>query len=62
MKDDRWEYKVLKAPVSIWGAIKLEGVAEMLNQEGRQGWELVSVAGDGLSQNRLLFLKRARQR
>ena len=58
MSNERWEYKVMLAPVSVWGTSKPELVTEALNREGMQGWELVNVIQHGTRLN--LFLKRRR--
>ncbi len=58
MSNDRWEYKVVPAPTSIWGTSKPEAMAEALNREGAQGWELVSTTLIGMRVH--FFLKRAR--
>ena len=58
MSDERWGYKVLPAPTSLWGSSKPERMSEVLNKEGLQGWELVSVTM--LGQQVCFFLKRHR--
>jgi hypothetical protein len=58
MTAERWEYKVVPAPSSFWGINKPEKMAEALNREGQQGWELVNVVAQGIVLH--LFLKRAR--
>ncbi|MCK9537676.1 DUF4177 domain-containing protein [Dokdonella sp.] len=58
MANPRWEYKVVQASVSWTGTIKPEQMAEVLNREGQQGWELVNTVLYGM---RLHFiLKRER--
>lgn len=58
MSNERWEYKVVVAPMSLWGISKPEAMVEVLNREGMQGWELVNVVQHG---TRLTcFLKRPR--
>lgn len=59
MNDERWEYKVMKAPTSVWGTVEIETLTESLNKEGQQGWELVSVSLAS-SLHMCLFLKRRR--
>ncbi len=58
MSNERWEYKVITAPISLWGISKPEATTEVLNREGMQGWELVSVVQHGARLN--CFLKRRR--
>lgn len=58
MSNERWEYKVIVAPLSLWGASKPEQLTEVLNREGLQNWELVSVAQHGTRLH--CFLKRQR--
>ena len=58
MSNERWEYKVMLAPVSIWGLTKPDRVTEALNKEGMQGWELVNAVQQGTRLN--LYLKRRR--
>lgn len=55
--NDRWEYKVL-TPKTRWGFSqdKPEMLAELLNREGAQGWELVGTVWAGMALQ--LFLKR----
>ncbi|MFC4728062.1 DUF4177 domain-containing protein [Coralloluteibacterium thermophilus] len=57
--NDRWEYKVL-APRNRWGMgeTKPDRLAELLNREGAQGWELVSSVWMGAALK--FFLKRRR--
>ncbi len=42
MSVERWEYKVMTVTPSIWGEFRHDEVAEVLNKEGRDGWELVN--------------------
>lgn len=58
MSKERWEYKVIVAPVSMWGTSKPELMIEALNREGMQNWELVSVLQHGTRLH--CFLKRQR--
>ena len=58
MSNERWEYKVMPAPVSAWGTSKPEQMAEALNKEGQQGWELVNTLYYGMKIH--FFLKRRR--
>lgn len=58
MSNERWEYKVVVAPLSMWGTSKPEAMIELLNREGMQGWELVNVVQHGVRLT--CFLKRAR--
>ncbi len=58
MSHERWEYKVVQAPVSVWGTSKPEHMAEALNKEGQQGWELVNTLYYGMKIH--FFLKRPR--
>ena len=58
MSHERWEYKVVQAPVSVWGTSKPEQMAEALNKEGQQGWELVNTLYYGMKVH--FFLKRSR--
>ncbi|MCB1567985.1 MAG: DUF4177 domain-containing protein [Xanthomonadales bacterium] len=58
MSNDRWEYKVVLAPSTIWGASKPKHMTEALNREGAQGWELVNATLVGMRLH--FFLKRAR--
>ncbi|MEZ5545013.1 MAG: DUF4177 domain-containing protein [Lysobacteraceae bacterium] len=58
MSHDRWEYKVIPAPASIWGTSKPEKMTEALNKEGQQGWELVNVVMHGIQLH--FFFKRPR--
>jgi hypothetical protein len=55
---DRWEYKVIQAPVTVWGTSKPEVMAETLNREGQQGWELVNTLYYGMKVH--FFMKRRR--
>ena len=57
MSNDRWEYKVVPAPTSIWGTSKPEAMAEALNREGAQGWELVSSSAHPNGGFQLFFKK-----
>lgn len=59
MSNERWEYKVVPGPVSVWGTVKPEKLTEALNREGQQGWELVAVTQNAMHQINL-FLKRPR--
>ncbi len=43
----RWTYKIVEAKPQFLGH-KPDAVAEVLNQHGLQGWELVSVAQAGV--------------
>lgn len=59
----RFEYKTVKiSPKSIWNSeIKPEEIDDVLNDLGRQGWELVSVQDltvSGMSISYLYTLKR----
>ena len=40
-----WSYKVvsLASTADFWGRVKTDETQQMLNELGRQGWELVSV-------------------
>lgn len=58
MTVERWEYKVIPAPISFWGTSKPDRMTEALNKEGQQGWELVNVVTYGIQLH--FFLKRAR--
>lgn len=55
---DRWEYKVIQVPVTVWGTSKPEVMAETLNREGQQGWELVNTLYYGMKVH--FFMKRRR--
>ena len=43
----RWSYKIVEVKTHFFGP-KPAAVAEVLNQHGVQGWELVSVAQAGM--------------
>ena len=58
MSNERWEYKVMHAPASVWGTSKPEQMTEALNREGQQGWELVNAVLHNLKLH--FFLKRRR--
>lgn len=51
----RWSCKVVEIKPQ-WLGVKPKQVEDALNQLGMQGWELVSVAQNGL--NVLLYLKK----
>jgi len=38
-----WEYKVFKTEKSFWGGKDKTDIEKMLNDLGRDGWELISI-------------------
>ncbi len=56
---DKYEYKVIKNPKTIMGAILLEPLEKELNNLGQDGWELVSTPTGKDLGNLFLILKRA---
>jgi Domain of unknown function (DUF4177) len=62
----RWEYKSLLIDVSGWLGpnIDSDGLEEVLNQHGSEGWELVSAfdvnRGHGATAALMVLLKRPR--
>jgi hypothetical protein len=60
----RFEYKVLKFDKStFWGALDLPVLEQQLNELGREGWEVVSMAPTGLhrlAKGMAVVLKRSR--
>lgn len=59
MRNDRWEYKVEELkPGFLYRNMQPEHLAETLNREGVQGWELINVVAMGASMK--AFFKRAR--
>jgi len=58
-----WEYKIEKTTKSMWGGKDKTNVDELLNNLGRDGWELVSVVPDtatGTLSGYHFFFKRER--
>ena len=56
-----WEYKSIKTEKSFWGKDK-DDIDQILNDQGRDGWELVSVApmsqvGAGTTTHMQFFFK-----
>ena len=58
MSTDRWEYKVMPAPMTFFGTYEDLKLQEALNAEGAKGWELVNVALTGV---RLYFYFKRRK-
>jgi len=60
-----FEYKIITTDKSFWGGKDKTDVEPILNDLGRDGWELVSVvplssAGGGTTTNLRYFFKRKR--
>ena len=60
-----WEYKVIKTDKKFWSGGDKINPEQMLNDLGRDGWELISVIplsqqGAGLTTGLQFFLKRKR--
>ncbi len=53
---ERWTYKVLEVKAGMFGITKAGVIQDALNQQGLQGWELVSVTNVGFAA-RLYFKK-----
>ncbi len=53
----QWTYKVVDINPSLFKAISTEGVQEILNQHGQQGWELVHVTQLAVNMQSLYFKK-----
>jgi hypothetical protein len=64
MNQPRWEYRTLKIDISGFFGPKLnvDRIAEALNEQGREGWELVSSFDvshhHGVSSDVLMIFKR----
>jgi hypothetical protein len=64
MNQTRWEYRTLKIDISGFFGPKLnvDRIAEALNEQGREGWELVSSFDlnyhQGISSDVLMIFKR----
>jgi len=58
-----WEYKIEKTTKSMWSGKDKTNVDELLNNLGRDGWELISVVPDTTTGSLLgyhFFFKRNR--
>ena len=60
-----WEYKVFKTEKSFWSGKDKSDIEKILNDFGRDGWELVSVApisamSAGTTNELQFFFKRKR--
>jgi hypothetical protein len=55
---EQWTYKVVEIAPGLLGTIAAEKLQEALNQQGSQGWDLVSVTHSPLHQAILYFKKR----
>ena len=60
-----WEYKVFTIDKGFWSGKEKKNSDQLLNDLGRDGWELVSVvplshAAGGTTSNLQFFLKRKR--
>ena len=62
---ENWEYKTLKTDKSFWSGKDKTDIEKVLNDLGRDGWELVSVVplsvtAGGATTGLQLFFKRKR--
>ena len=58
-----WEYKIEKTTKSMWSGKDKTNVGELLNNLGRDGWELISVVPETTTGSLLgyhFFFKRKR--
>jgi hypothetical protein len=56
-----WEYRVLRFSKVIWGALDSAQLEQRLNELGREGWEVVSMAATGIFPKEVaVILKRAK--
>ena len=60
-----WEYRVITTDKSFWSGKDKTDIEQMLNELGRDGWEIVSVItisamGSGLTTDLQFFFKRKR--